>query len=274
MMIPNYSMMLAVLCMAILGSLPRLVRAQTDTLPQQGLRQMEASVGEHRLSNGYANWRDAFFRGQYQQGENLWAMELLHADRFDERGIYVGLQDRFRIAPQWNLSLGYGKGDGVTWLPSDRIDAFAHHTWGEQLNWVTHLGVGYYKAPDDHRDRWGSIGMSAYLAPYFNGPWVAQGEMRWSQSNPGSISTRQYFLALSWGHHGQTQIIGRHGWGREGWLSLGDARSIVDFASRQDTLTLLHWVSPGWGIKLVADNYRNDQYRRRGLNLGLFREWP
>ena len=102
---------------------------------------------------------------------------------------------------------------------------------------------------------------------------IAQGEVRQTQSNPGDIHTQQYFLALTWGRHGQTQITARHGWGREGWQSLGDARSIVDFASRQSTLSIQHWVEKNWGWRLVADQYRNDQYHREGLNLVLFREW-
>lgn len=272
-MISNPWAMASLLCLAVLGTQPRPARAQSEGSDASGLRLMEAAVAHHHLNNGYANWREASLRGQYLQGGHLWSMELLHADRFDERGTFVGLQDRMRLAPRWDLSLAYGSGDGASWLPRERIDAFVHHSWGAQQNLVTNIGAGYYKAPDEHRDRWGSLGMAAYLAPYLQSPWVAQGEVRWSQSNPGQVNTRQYFVALSWGHTGQTQITARHGWGREGWQSLGDARSIVDFASRQDTLTVKHWVAPDWGWRLSAEHYRNDQYRRQGLNLALFREW-
>ncbi len=273
-MMPNSPWIpLSVLCMALLGGLPRPARAQSDEVGQ-GLRRLETAVGHHRLTSGYDAWQEASVRGQYRQGDHLWSMELLHADRFDERGTYVALQDRVHVAPRWDVSLAYGIGHGANWLPRDRIDGFAHHTWGEQQNLVTHLGLGYYRAPDEHRDRWGSVGLSAYLEPYLQGPWIAQGEVRWSTSNPGAVNTRQYFLALTWGRHGQTLVTGRHGWGREGWQSLGDARSLVNFASRQDTLTVQHWVAPDWGVKVVADQYRNDQYRRDGLNLALFWEWP
>lgn len=145
---------------------------------------------------------------------------------------------------------------------------------GQRLELGSIHATGYYRSNNAYRDRWASLGLSAYLEPYLQSPWVLQAEMRWSQSHPGSVDTRQQFLALSWGRHGQTVLTGRHGWGREGWQLLGDARSIVDFASRQDTLTVQHWLAPQWGLKLVADHYRNDNYRRRGLNLAVFREWP
>lgn len=259
------------LCLPVLW--PALGLAQAPVPAEGGLQQLEADVGEHRLSQGYARWREASLRGLYRQGDHTWAMELLHADRFDERGTFVGLQDRVRLAPRWDVSLAYGVGDGALWLPRDRVDAFAHHTWGPHGNWVTDLGLGYYRAADEHRDRWASIGLTAWLEPHVHAPWVAQAEIRQSRSDPGAIDTRQYFVALSWGRHGQTLVTGRHGWGREGWQSLGDARSMVDFASRQDTLSVRHWLRPDWGIKLTADHYRNDQYRRQGLTLGFFWEW-
>ena len=272
-MIEKHSTIAASIAVALVLFWPGSVSAQGSAPSDQGLRLVEATVGHHQLSNNYSSWQEASVRALYQQGEHLWGVELLNADRFNEGGTFIGFQDRVRVAPSWDVSLAYGVGDGAPWLPRDRIDGFVHHTWGERQNWVTNLGLGYYKAPDGHRDRYGSVGLTAWLEPYLGSPWVAQGEVRWAQSDPGSINTRQYFVALTWGRHGQTQISARHGWGREGWQSLGDARSIVDFASRQDTLTVQHWLSRDAGIKLTADHYRNDQYRRQGLNLSFFKEW-
>lgn len=263
----------SVTALALLGALPRPSQAQEEAPVTQGLRRMEVQTGQHRLSQGYANWQEASVRGIYLQDRHLWSAELLHADRFGERGTFVGLQDRVHIAPRWDVSVAYGVGDGANWLPRDRVDAFVHHSWGKHDNWVTHLGAGYFRAADDHRDRWKSLGMSLWLEPYVRSHWVLQGEVRWSTSNPGDVDTRQQFLALTWGRHGTTQITARHGWGREGWQSLGDANKITNFASRQNTLGLQHWVSPDWGVRITSDHYRNDTYSRRGVNFAVFREW-
>ena len=274
-MMPHALWLSALLCAALLTGLPRPAQAQAaGEQDASGLRLLEASAGAHRLSAGLPDWREAQLRGVYQQGDHFWSGELLLAERFGEGGTYVALQDRIRVAPRWDLALGYGLGDGATWLPRDRVDGFAHHTWGAHGNLVSHFGLGYYRAPSTNYDRWGSLGLSAYLQPWLGGPWVLQGEVRWTRSNPGAVDTRQQMLALSWGHAGQTVVTLRHGWGREGWQSLGDAVFITNFASRQNTLTLRHWLGPDWGLRLVADDYRNDQYQRQGLTLGFFRQWP
>lgn len=252
--------------------LPATTQAQEQ--PSDGWQLLDASVAHHHLSSGYAPWQEAALRGMYRQGDHLWGVDLLHADRFSEKGVYAGLQDTVRLAPDWHASLGYGLGTEVNWLPRYRLDGFVHHNWGQQGNWVTHFGLGEYKSHDDHRDRWGSIGLSAYLSHPDLGPWAIDGQLRWTRSDPGSITTRQQFLALTWGHRGADRITWRHGWGREGWQAIGDAQSLANFASRQDTLTWQRWVGPDWGFRLMADHYRNDQYRRTGLTFGIFKEFP
>lgn len=242
--------------------------------PLEGWRLFDMSVDHHRLSSGLPSWQNTTLRGLYRLGDHLWHGEVQHADRFGERGNYAGLQDTVRLAPTWHASLGYGLGDGVNWLPRYRVDAFLHHTWGAQNNWVTHLGVGEIRAPDEHRDRWGSLGLSAYMDHPTLGPWVAQGEVRRTRSDPGRVQTQQQFVALTLGTHRVTQLTWRHGWGREGWQALGDAQALVNFASRQDSLSLRHWITPEWGLRLMAEDYRNAQYRRRGWTFAVFREWP
>ncbi len=257
---------------ALILALPCTGKAQESD--PEGWQLLDLSAAHHHLSAGYAAWQETSLRGLYRKGDHLWGIDWLDANRFSERGVYAGVQDTLTLAPDWRATIGYGMGENVNWLPRYRLDGFVHHTWGVQRNWVTHLGLGEYKAHDVHRDRWASIGMSAYLDPSFGGPWVAQGEMRWTRSDPGQITTRQQFLALTWGQHRMDQVTWRHGWGREGWQAIGDARLLQNLASRQDTLTWQHWFEPEWGIRLVADHYRNDQYRRRGLTLGVFRDFP
>ena len=251
-----------------------LCSAHAQQPPADGWQLLDVSVAAHRLSAAYANWQETTLRGLYRQGDHLWGMDLQHADRFSERGMYAGLQDTVRLAQNWSATLGYGMGDNVNWLPRYRLDGFVHHTWGDQRNWVTHLGLGEYRAHDVHRDRWGSVGLSGYMNHAVIGPWVAQAEMRWTRSDPGDVVTRQQFVAVTWGRHQHDQLTWRHGWGREGWQAIGDAQLLADFASRQDTLSWRHWVDPEWGFRVVADHYRNDQYRRTGLTFGVFRNFP
>ncbi len=73
-MMPNPSMAAAVLALALLGSLPRPAKAQSDEPADQGMRMLEVAAGHHNLSSGYAAWQEASVRGLYRQGSHLWGM--------------------------------------------------------------------------------------------------------------------------------------------------------------------------------------------------------
>lgn len=264
------------LCAHAVGPLMAIMALCADVQAQaaDGLKLLDISTARHQLTGGYASWQDTALRGLYRKGDHLWGMDLVHADRFSEKGDYAGLQDTLELNPDWRVSLGYGMGSRVNWLPRYRLDGFVHHNWAAQRNWVTSLGLGEYRAHDEYRSRWASIGLSAYMDSDSLGPWVAQAEVRWTRTDPGQVDTRQQFVALTWGKHRIDQITWRHAWGREGWQALGDARLLVDFASRQDTLAWRHWIDAQWGVRLEAEHYRNDQYRRTGVSLGVFRDFP
>ena len=103
---------------------------------------------------------------------------------------------------------------------------------------------------------------------------MVQGEIRFNKSSPGDVNTRQQFLAVTWGRSGKTQIIARHGWGAEGYQSIGRGASLVNFDSRQSQLTVRHWLGPKWGISAGLEHYSNPYYVRNGATLALFWELP
>lgn len=236
---------------------------------QNGLHSLQAYEDQNHLSAGYARWREFGLRGIYQLGDHQLSAEAINMNRFNENGNYLGLGDTLVLSPDWYTSLNVGAGDGVPYLPKYRVDAFLHRKFLDDRSLVGHLGLGRYRAPDGHQDDNASIG----LTYHFSQPWIVQGQAKRTRSQPGSIGTQQYFMAATWGHHQQTQVTGRYGWGQEGYLSLGDARSISQFSSRQKTLTVQHWVGIDWGIQVTLDNYHNPYYDRHGLNLAVFKDF-
>jgi YaiO family outer membrane protein len=88
------------------------------------------------------------------------------------------------------------------------------------------------------------------------------------------VTTRQQFLALTWGKDQQTQITARHAWGREGYQTIGNGDALVDFSSHQTSLNLRHWVGADWGLAAGIERYHNPYYNRAGATLGLFWELP
>lgn len=235
----------------------------------KGLHSMQIYEDQNQLSAGYDRWREFGLRGIYQWGHHQLSAEAINMNRFNENGNYLGLGDTWVFSPDWYGALNVGAGDGAPYLPRYRVDGFIHRKFLDERQMVGSLGLGRYRAPDGHQDDNASMGLTYYFGP----PWVVQAQAKRTKSQPGSIVTQQYFMALTWGSHQKTQITGRYGWGQEGYLSLGDARSISQFASRQKTLTLQHWLGMDWGVKVTVDNYHNPYYDRNGLSLAVFKDF-
>ena len=234
-----------------------------------GLRSVQAHEEENHLSAGYAHWREFGLRGIYQLGEHQLSAEAMNTTRFNENGNYLCLGDTLVLSPDGYASLNVGAGDGAPYLPRYRLDAFLYRKFLSDQRLVGSLGLGRYRAPDGHQDDNASIG----LTYYFSQPWVVQGQIKHTRSQPGSIDTRQYFVAATWGHHQHTLVTGRYGWGQEGYQSLGDAQFITQFTSRQKTLTVQHWMGLDWGLKVTVDHYHNPYYDRHGLNVAVFKDF-
>ena len=90
----------------------------------------------------------------------------------------------------------------------------------------------------------------------------------------GRVNTHQQFLALTWGRDKQTQVTARHGWGHEGYQTIGNGNVLVDLASHETHLNLRHWLGPDWGLSAEVERYSSPYYRRTGGTLGLFWELP
>jgi YaiO family outer membrane protein len=236
---------------------------------QNGLHSIEVYEEQNKLSVGYERWREFGLRGIYQLGDHQISGEATNMNRFNENGNYLGLGDTVVLSPQWYASLNAGAGDGAPYLPKYRVDGFVHRKFLDDQRLVGSLGLGRYRAPDGHQDDNVSLG----LTYYFSQPWVVQAQAKRTHSNPGGIDTNQYFAAATWGHHQQTQVTGRYGWGREGYLSLGSDLSVSQFSSQQKTLTVQHWLGLDWGIKVKVDNYHNPYYHRNGLSLAVFKDF-
>lgn len=244
--------------------------AWAQTPSPQGWHQAEIYTSQDSLSGDYGPWRELGIRGLYRTGPHLLGGELANMRRFDEDGNYLGLGNTVVLDPHWYGTLSLGAGDGASYLPRYRVDGFIHRKWLQDLSLVTSLGLGHYRSPLDYTDDKISLGLTAYLPS----TWVVQAEARINRSNPGTIDTRQYFMAATWGQAGQTRITGRYGWGEEGYQTLGADKLVSRFSSHQSTLLVQHWLGGDWGIRGRVERYKNPFYTRDGLQLGIFKEWP
>jgi YaiO family outer membrane protein len=218
------------------------------------------------LSAGYGQWSETGVLATDAVGANVFQGQLATMRRFGTPGKYAGFGDTLTINPDWYASLNVGAGDGAFYLPRYRVDAFINRKLLAQKNLVATLGLSDYLAPDGHTDR--SVGLGAIY--YFTQPLVVQGEVRFNNSSPGSVNTRQQFIAATWGYAKKTQIIGRYAWGMEGYQTIGAGVQLVDFYSTDASLAVRHWIGPNWGVSAMLERYRNPYYDRQGVTLGLF----
>ncbi|MGQ2980393.1 MAG: YaiO family outer membrane beta-barrel protein [Polaromonas sp.] len=232
-------------------------------------RSLELSAGAQRLTGGFGNWRDLTLRGTYGAGAHVLQGELSQHHRFGQSGTFVGVSDTYTFNPDWHASVAIGAGDGAFYLPKARIDATLYRKFLPGRNLVGSVGVGYYDAPTGYTDRSVSLG-AAY---YFEAPWIVEGGVRFNTSNPGSVKSQQQFVALTWGRNKQDLVTGRYGWGSEGYLAVAAGAQLVNFNSREASLSWRHWLTPSTGVLVGANRYTNPSYRRSGVNVGIFHDF-
>lgn len=236
---------------------------------EEGQRRLELTAGGQNLSAGYGDWSDLTLRGMYKTSSHLLQSEISVNRRFGQNGTFVGISDTYTFNEDWFGSVALGAGNGAFYLPNYRMDAAIYKKWLEQRSLVTSLGAGYYKAPDGHVDKSISLG-AAY---YFDAPWIVEGGLRLNSSNPGSIKTQQQFVAVTYGRDKQDLVTVRHGWGGEGYLSLASNAQLVNFKSRETSLSWRHWIDARTGISVGANHYVNPLYRRSGVSFGIFHDF-
>lgn len=233
------------------------------------LRSLELSTGVQNLSGGFGNWRDVTLKGAYGVDKHVLQGELSAHKRFGENGTFLSLSDTYTFNEDWFGSVALGVGDGAFYLPRYRVDGTISRKFLPGRNLVGTVGAGYYNAPDGHTDRSLSLG-AAY---YFEAPWIVEGGVRLNRSNPGSVDTQQQFVALTWGRNKQDLVTARYGWGSEGYLTIAANRQLVNFDSREASLTWRHWLNQSTGVLVGANRYTNPSYRRSGVTVGIFHDF-
>ena len=252
-------------CAALAGGAQELEPGAGPPLLLRLDRSIELRVGAQRVTQGYGDWSEAAVFGTYRAGAHLLQAELASQRRFHDHGTYFALTDTYTLDADWYASLAAGAGDGAFFLPRYRVDAFIHRKLLADRSLVASLGWGHYRAPDGHIDRSVTLG-----AAYYSAPWVLQAAARRNESDPGSVEAWQYVVAATYGRQGRDLVIGRYGWGRESYLAIGPATSIVDFASREASLQWRHWLGPTQGFALALEHYRNPLYERSGASIAWF----
>ncbi|QOL48147.1 YaiO family outer membrane beta-barrel protein [Massilia litorea] len=258
----------------ILLCMPQVSNAQTlapesQAIDAGALRQLELAARYDSLTGELGKWRDLSLRGALQVGDHLLQAELSSQQHFRVHGNFAGISDTYVFSPDWYGSLALGVGDGSFFLPKYRIDAFLNKKWLASKSLVTSIGFGRYRAPDGHVDRSTSLGLIYYFAI----PLVLEGGIRRNISDPGAVSSRQKYVAATYGEHGKQLFIARHGWGTEGYLPFAPGSSLVGYPSHETSLSWRYWTSRRSGIAIEAHRYANSLFRRKGVTVSAFHDF-
>jgi YaiO family outer membrane protein len=242
--------------------------AAPPTLTLGGYVEVGASYAA--LTAGEPDWRGGYLRGALDIGRrNTVLYEVTGAQRFDDEGVFFGLGLTHTIDPDWYATVSAGTSAGGFFFPRFRVDGFLNRKWLERRQLVTTLGLGYYDAKDVHHD-WSFFLGGAY---YFEAPWIVEGGLRVTLSNPGAVAGYQPFLAVTYGRYKAFYLTARAGGGNEAYQVVGPDTALVDFRSQTASLTWRHWLGRDWGFRASAEYYHNPTYQRVGIEFGLFRDF-
>jgi len=244
-------------------------RAQEPGLPLRMSTTLELRAAAQHVTGDFGDWREVSLLATHESGPHVLQAELSYKWRFHDEGTWAGIADIYTIDPDWYAMLGVGGGDGVFFLPRVRVDALVYRKLGAERRTVLFAGPGYARLPDGHTDHMWTAG----FVHYFAAPWVVQAGVRFNESDPGNVRTRQQFAAASYGREGRDLVAIRASAGREGYQPIGPATAIVDFPSREASLQWRHWLDRTSGISVGLEHYRNPFYERSGVALGWFDTW-
>jgi YaiO family outer membrane protein len=228
---------------------------------------IDVGFGFSALTAGYQNWNGQFVRGVLASDpNNTWAAEVANLSQFGAGGILFALGNTHVINDDWYVSTAVSSSDGGFFLPRARGDVVLNRKFLEARNLVIGVGVSAIKAKDVHRD----LALTLGAAYYFDAPWVIEGGVRINRSNPGSVITDYYNVAVTYGRDKERFISLRFAHGQEGYQVVGDTTALSNFSSRDTMLTWREWVQRDWGVQMRVGEYRNPYYQRIGGEFSLF----
>ncbi len=245
--------------------------SQTPNQPIQERRTTLEVGGQHyNLTGNQAAWDGAYVRGSWKQNsKNVWNYEIVPTKRFNESGLFYSATLTRNFDANNYASLALGSSQGGSYFPKLRVDAFMHHKLLEKRNLVINLGTTYYKAKDTHNDQTLHMGGTYY----FEKPWIVETEWTHNNSKPGNIKANYVSTAITYGKNKEGMLTVRYGKGKEAYQAIGESQTISSFYSNILSVNYRYWLADDMGVNMTAENYKNYLYKRRGVDVGFFKEF-
>jgi YaiO family outer membrane protein len=224
--------------------------------------------GSHSgVSQSNPSWNDFYVRTMMSGGNNTLQLGAERQARWGASGWFFSGGLTRVLSENWFGELDFGTSlPGGFFLPKFRTDAYINRKLLSRKQLVTTFGFGYDKSKVQNNAIRGTVGAAYYLSA----PWVLQGGVTFTKSNPGSVLTHTQYLAFTQGHDKEHFISVRGEYGREGYELIGPANGLFNFPIRGVSATWRQWVGFNWGFNAVVEHYRTPSYTRTGGTIGVF----
>ncbi len=256
-------------------------QAQDQTLPQgaslpvlgslpggfNGPGYLEVGGSHSGLTQNNRPWNDFYIRTVLSGGNNTLNLEADRDSRWGDHGWYfVGGLTRV-LSENWFAQVNLGTSlPGGFFLPKLRVDGYINRKLLSRQQLVATAGIGFDKSKVQNHALRTSFGAAYYL----NAPWVIQGGVTFTQSNPGGILAHTQYLAFTEGHEKEHYISVRGEFGREAYEITGPATGLFNFPIHGISGTWRQWIGFNWGINAAVDYYHTPSYSRAGATAGVF----
>lgn len=231
---------------------------------------LEAGIRTADLTNGFQDWFGQYINGILQASEkNIWDIELVNDKRFGDTGQFISLGNTHIFNDLWYTNLNVGISRSGFWGPKQRLNFSVNKKWLSRKQLVTTVGYAHHIGHEGYIDNM----LYANVSYYFTSPWIIHGGVRVYHSHPGSITTESQFVAITEGKDKHHYLTLRYDFGKEGYQLIGVGREIVNFSSYEIYVVLRQWVGKNWGFNIITDFYHNTFYNRKGISIGLFRDF-
>jgi len=256
--------------MALLGAfcttLVAPARAQQPTGPA-GWVQAEGYY--HAVSNDFGDWKGLGLQLHAPVGSRtVWDLTGLVQEAFHDRGVWLGVGNRYQFHRDWFSYVAVGGGTGQYYFPDLRTDLTIGKSWLDRRNLVTMVSGTYVKAKRGYSD----VAVQGSSVIYLPGVAIeAGGRINWSY--PNAVSSGRGFAAVTIGRERHRVIVLRGSGGGEGYQLTGTGQTERLFTSWEGSIAWREWVSQSLGLVGRVEYYDNPFYARTGLTLGVFRHW-
>ena len=199
-------------------------------------------------------------------GNNGFNGEATRQSRFGDTGWFYGLGWTRTWSQNWYTNASMGTSSRCFFLPKWRADGVINRKLLSKKQLVTSVGVGYDRYKTVQTATRATLGATYY----FSAPFIIQGGVRFTYSNPGALMARSQYIAVTQGHDKEHYVVLRAEVGREAYQLIAPSTALFDFHMRDYSVTWRQWIGFNWGINVAAERYQNPSYTRTGATVGFF----